>query len=119
MASLAVPIRFDLCRSPFAPLPDGPRFAARTAACACPQRFAHVTPTVWVRGPAGLSAERLYARTVAAGVAFVPGKFFYVNQEDGEATFRMNFTAADPATIDRAVAVLADAIAEELAVAAR
>ncbi len=74
---------------------------------------------VWVRGPAGLSAERLYARTVAQGVAFVPGKFFYVDQEDGEATFRMNFTAADPATIDRAVAVIADAIAEELAVPAR
>ena len=70
---------------------------------------------VWVRGSAGLDAERLYQRTVARGVAFVPGKFFYVHHEDGAATLRMNFTAAAPETIDRAVAVIAEAIAEELA----
>lgn len=70
---------------------------------------------VWVRGSARLDAERLYQRTVARGVAFVPGKFFYVHHEDGAATLRMNFTAADPETIDRAVAVIAEAIAEELA----
>jgi 2-aminoadipate transaminase len=72
---------------------------------------------VWIEGPKGLSAERLYARTVERGVAFVPGKFFYVVQSDGESTLRMNFTAADPDTIDRAVSTIADAIAEELAVA--
>lgn len=71
---------------------------------------------VWIQGPKGLDAERLYPRAVERGVAFVPGKFFYVNREDGLATLRMNFTAADPETIDRAVASIADAIAEELAV---
>ncbi|OAI39736.1 GntR family transcriptional regulator [bacterium SCGC AG-212-C10] len=70
---------------------------------------------VWVEGPAGLDTERLYPRAVEKGVAFVPGKFFYIHRQDGNATFRMNFTAADPETIDRAVALLADAIAEELA----
>ena len=70
---------------------------------------------IWIEGSPGLDAERLYARTVARGVAFVPGKFFFVNHEDGKATLRMNFTAADPATIDRAVATIADCIAEELA----
>jgi 2-aminoadipate transaminase len=70
---------------------------------------------VWVRGPAGLDAERLSRRTVARGVAFVPGKFFYVHHEDGLSTLRMNFTAAAPDVIDRAVAVIADCIAEELA----
>lgn len=72
---------------------------------------------VWVRGPAALDAERLNSRCVARGVAFVPGKFFYVNHEDGVSTLRMNFTAADPDTIERAVTVIADAIAEELAAA--
>lgn len=69
---------------------------------------------IWIEGSPGLDAERLYARTVARGVAFVPGKFFFVNHEDGKATLRMNFTAADPATIDRAVATIADCIAEEV-----
>jgi len=69
---------------------------------------------VWVRGSDGLDMEKVYGRAVARGVAFVPGKFFYVHHEDGAATLRMNFTAADPATIDRAVSLIAEAIAEEL-----
>lgn len=69
---------------------------------------------VWVEGPRGLDAERLYGKTVARGVAFVPGKFFYVRQADGISTLRMNFTAADPETIDRAVGVIGSVIAEEL-----
>ena len=74
---------------------------------------------VWAQGPAGFDAERVYPKAVARGVAFVPGKFFFVNHADGAATLRMNFTAADPAAIERAVALLADVIAEELAVTAR
>jgi len=70
---------------------------------------------VWVRGAEGLDMEKVYARAIARGVAFVPGKFFFVHHEDGAATLRMNFTAADPATIDRAVSQIADALAEELA----
>ncbi len=69
---------------------------------------------VWVRGPDGLDMENVYGRAIARGVAFVPGKFFYVHHEDGGPTLRMNFTAADPATIDRAVSLIAEAVAEEL-----
>ena len=69
---------------------------------------------VWVRGPEGLDAEQLNRRALARGVAFVPGKYFFVNHEDGLSTLRMNFTAADPATIDHAVSVIGEAIAEEL-----
>ncbi|MGH2633751.1 MAG: PLP-dependent aminotransferase family protein [Tepidiformaceae bacterium] len=74
---------------------------------------------VWMEGAPGLDTERLYERTVASGVAFVPGKFFYVRESDGLATLRMNFTAADPATIDRAVEVIARCIGEEFAAAKR
>jgi len=70
---------------------------------------------VWVRGSNGLDMEKVYARAIARGVAFVPGRFFYVHKEDGAPTLRMNFTAADPPTIDRAVYLIADAITEELA----
>ena len=70
---------------------------------------------VWVEGSPDLDTERLYERAVARGVAFVPGAFFFADPgESGRtsavrpasrpaSTLRMNFTAADPATIDRAV----------------
>jgi 2-aminoadipate transaminase len=70
---------------------------------------------VWVRGPDGFDAERLYAPAVERGVAFVPGKFFFAAESDGAATMRLNFTAADPTTIDRAIGILSDVIANELA----
>ena len=69
---------------------------------------------VWIRASAGIDTERLYPLVVERGVAFVPGKFFYVHQEDGISTLRMNFTAADPQTIDRAVSIIGDVIVEEL-----
>lgn len=69
---------------------------------------------VWVRGPEGLDTEVVYGRAVERGVAFVPGKFFYVNHEEGAPTLRMNFTAADPETIDRAVGVIGEVLGEFL-----
>lgn len=69
---------------------------------------------VWVEGPKGFDAVELQKRVIERGVAFVPGRFFYVNEEIGAATLRMNFTAADPETIDYAVGIIGDAIAEML-----
>ena len=69
---------------------------------------------IWAEGPAGLDTEKLYRRALERNVAFVPGKFFYVDHRDGLATMRMNFTAADPATIAYAIELLGQAIAEEL-----
>ena len=70
---------------------------------------------VWVEGPRGFDAEELQRRVLERGVAFVPGKYFFVNEEAGAATLRMNFTAADAPTIEHAVSVIADGIAELLA----
>jgi 2-aminoadipate transaminase len=69
---------------------------------------------VWVQGPKGFDAVELQNRVIERGVAFVPGRYFFVNQEVGAGTLRMNFTAADPDTIEHAVGVIADAIAELL-----
>ncbi|MCZ7576460.1 MAG: aminotransferase class I/II-fold pyridoxal phosphate-dependent enzyme [Dehalococcoidia bacterium] len=84
-----------------------------------PEDFAYTRPEggmfIWVEGPRGFDAEALQRRILERGVAFVPGKYFYVNPEGKQNTFRMNFTAADPATIERAIAIVGDAIAEELA----
>ena len=69
---------------------------------------------VWVEGPKGFDAVELQRRVLEHGVAFVPGRYFYVNEEEGAATLRMNFTAADAATIENAVGVIADVMAEML-----
>src|SRR5690606_25098189 len=47
---------------------------------------------IWVEGPAGFDAEALQTKLLERGVAFVPGKFFYVNPEASTNTFRTNFT---------------------------
>ncbi len=69
---------------------------------------------VWVEGPKGFDAVELQRRVLERNVAFVPGRYFYVNEEVGAATFRMNFTAAEPDTIEHAIGIIADAIAEQL-----
>jgi len=75
---------------------------------------------IWVTGPRGLDADRLYEAALARNVAFVPGRHFYATPEGGElpaearSTFRMNFTAAEPAVIERAVEVIAEVMHEAL-----
>jgi 2-aminoadipate transaminase len=66
---------------------------------------------IWVEGPKGFDAEALQAKLLERGVAFVPGKYFYVNPEGNGNTFRMNFTAAGPETIERAITIMGDVIA--------
>ncbi|MCP4722263.1 MAG: PLP-dependent aminotransferase family protein, partial [Desulfobacteraceae bacterium] len=44
------------------------------------------------------------------GVAFVPGQFFYTNQEEGIETMRLNYTMADEATIETGIEKLAASI---------
>ena len=70
---------------------------------------------IWVEGPAGLDGERLYWQAIERKVAFVPGKFFYVDREQGNATLRLNYTMADAETIDRAVYTLSEVMAEAIA----
>jgi 2-aminoadipate transaminase len=69
---------------------------------------------IWVAGPEGLDAERVYHRAIARKTAFVPGKFFFAQPGAGLATMRLNFTMADAPTLARAVGVIAEAIAEEV-----
>ena len=61
---------------------------------------------IWVEGPAGVDAEALYWKAVEQKVAFVPGKYFYIDPADGLPTMRLNFTRQDEATIEEAIAAL-------------
>ncbi len=63
---------------------------------------------VWVEGPEGMDMRRIYARAVENGVAYVPGQFFFVDQDRGRHTLRLNFTMADGHTLKRAIDLLAD-----------
>ena len=67
---------------------------------------------IWVEGPPGVDAEAIYWKAVERKVAFVPGKYFYVNQTEGLATMRLNFTRADEATIEGAIEALGEALSD-------
>jgi 2-aminoadipate transaminase len=66
---------------------------------------------VWAQGPEGMDMEAVYWKAVKHGAAFVPGKYFFTDPGQGLATLRLNFTMAKPELIDRAIRVLAEAIA--------
>lgn len=57
---------------------------------------------LWVTLPGNLSATELLKRSVECKVAFVPGAAFFVDGT-GENTLRLNFSNADPETIDEGI----------------
>ena len=67
---------------------------------------------IWVEGPAQFDAEKLYWQAIERKTAFVPGKFFFVNRGEGNATLRLNFTMSDEPTIDRAIQVIGELAAQ-------
>lgn len=67
---------------------------------------------LWIEGPHGVDMEQVYWKAIEQKVAFVPGKFFYTNPQEGASTMRLNFTSSDQATIDHAVRVLANVVRE-------
>ena len=75
-----------------------------------PQEYRWTRPEggmfIWVEGPPGVDAEQVYWKAVEQKVAFVPGKFFFIDPDDGLATMRLNFTRADEATIENGIATL-------------
>jgi 2-aminoadipate transaminase len=66
---------------------------------------------LWVTLPEGLSATELLKRSVERKVAFVPGAAFYTDGT-GENTLRLNYSNADPDTIEEGVKRLAECLAE-------
>ena len=61
---------------------------------------------VWVEGPDNVDAEAIYWQAAEQGVAFVPGKYFYIDSNEGLATMRLNFTRADESAIKKAIRIL-------------
>lgn len=65
---------------------------------------------LWVTGPKGFDMIRLYYKAIENNVAFVPGKFFFTNEDEGIETMRLNYTMADEKTINTAIETIADTI---------
>jgi 2-aminoadipate transaminase len=69
---------------------------------------------VWVQGPPGFDMDPVYEQSVAAGAAFVPGKYFFTTPGEGIETMRLNFTTADTDELSRAIAVIGKTIEAEM-----
>ena len=67
---------------------------------------------IWAEGPAGADAEEIYSQAIQRNVAYVPGKYFFVDPNDGLATMRLNFTRVNEATIEAAVTALGAVLRE-------
>jgi len=63
---------------------------------------------VWIEFPDGIDAEALLPKAIEAGVTFLPGSFFYDN-DDGKQYGRLSFSHASPSAIDEGIRSLADA----------
>jgi len=68
---------------------------------------------IWVEGPKGFDAEKTYWQVVKNKVAYVPGKYFFANPNEGCNTMRLNFSMADEKTITKAIKILADVLKKE------
>lgn len=64
---------------------------------------------LWVKLPTGVSASELLPKALAAGVAYVPGKYFY-SQKPDDSTMRLNFCSATEEKIVEGIRRLAGVI---------
>ena len=65
---------------------------------------------LWVTGPKGTDMIEIYHKAVENGVAFVPGKFFFTQEDEGIETMRLNYTMADETTIRDAIEKIAEVV---------
>lgn len=67
---------------------------------------------LWLEAPPSVDVDMLYHACVERGVAFVPGKYFYFDEDLGRSTIRFNFTMVSPNVIQQAVEIVANTIAD-------
>jgi len=65
---------------------------------------------LWLKLPESISATEMLPRAIDAGVAYVPGKFFYSEKQD-DTTMRLNFCNATEENIELGIKRLANVIA--------
>ena len=65
---------------------------------------------IWVEGPSGMDMEDFYWNAIENKVAYVPGKYFYTNHNDGIETMRLNYTMASSDAIKAAIKRLSEVL---------
>lgn len=77
-----------------------------------PSDFAFTRPDggmfLWVEGPQDFDSEKFYWKAIEHKVAFVPGKYFFIDQSKGNSTMRLNFSNVNEEKIEFAIKVLGD-----------
>jgi 2-aminoadipate transaminase len=68
---------------------------------------------LWVRLPEPLDSSELLPRARAAGVSYLPGRYFAVSRSEG-GSLRLSFAGLAPEAIESGVAILARICGEEL-----
>ncbi|OHD79754.1 MAG: aspartate aminotransferase [Spirochaetes bacterium RIFOXYB1_FULL_32_8] len=64
---------------------------------------------LWITLPNGMSAMKLFERAIEKGVAFVPGKPFYVN-DNSDTTLRLNFSNVTGENIQKGIEIMSKII---------
>jgi 2-aminoadipate transaminase len=70
---------------------------------------------LWAETPEAIDTSEFFERAVAAKVAYVPGIAFYPNKEGGHHSMRLNFSYANPETINEGIYRLGHALKEAIA----
>ena len=65
---------------------------------------------IWLRLPKAISANELLPVACKEGVAFVPGKYFFVDDSDGDEWIRLNFVSQPADDIEEGIKRLGTAI---------
>jgi 2-aminoadipate transaminase len=65
---------------------------------------------IWLRLPESLSAEELLPFACKEGVAFVPGKYFFTDDTNGDEWIRLNFVSQPIEDIEEGIRRLGVAI---------
>lgn len=64
---------------------------------------------IWVKVP-GIDTANLLPKAMAAGVSFVPGKYFFLNQDEGTEFLRLSFSYANEEEIKTGVQYLGEVL---------
>jgi 2-aminoadipate transaminase len=62
---------------------------------------------VWVKVP-GVDTAKILPEAIAAGVAYVPGRYFFLDQEEGTEFLRLSFSYADEEQIVKGIELLGE-----------
>lgn len=76
-----------------------------------PENFNYFKPEggmfLWVTAPKEYNAKELQQKCLSENVAFVPGKPFFADDNEGSNCFRLNFTNVDINDIEKAISIIA------------